>query len=59
MSEYLEYVFYNRDDNPLYLFEAGIEDHSTAHALQKDYTQPKFFSENFCNNRAFRIFIIM
>ncbi len=27
MSEFVEYMFGNRDDSPLYLFESSLEDH--------------------------------
>ena len=27
MKEYIEYALYNRDDSPLYLFEANLEEH--------------------------------
>jgi histone arginine demethylase JMJD6 len=30
LADYVEYVFYNRDDSPLYLFESNLEDHPEA-----------------------------
>ena len=46
MADYIEYVFYNRDDSPLYLFEANLESHTEADVMMKDYTPPKFFEED-------------
>ena len=27
LKEYIEYAIYNRDDSPLYMFEASLEEH--------------------------------
>lgn len=43
MREYIEYVLYNRDDSPLYLFESSLEEHPEAKDMQSDYEVPKFF----------------
>ena len=47
LKEYVEYMLYNRDDSPLYLFESSLEDHETAKKMMKDYEPPKFFRKNF------------
>mmetsp|Transcript_33734 Transcript_33734/g.24767 ORF Transcript_33734/g.24767 Transcript_33734/m.24767 type:complete len:114 (+) Transcript_33734:537-878(+) len=46
MREYIEYMLYNRDDSPLYLFESSIEDHKYGHSFMQEYKPPKFFKEN-------------
>jgi histone arginine demethylase JMJD6 len=43
LREYIEYMLYNRDDSPLYLFESSLEDHKQAHVMMRDYQPPKFF----------------
>jgi len=43
LAEYIEYVLYNRDDSPLYLFESSLEEHKEAKVMMKDYTVCKFF----------------
>ena len=43
LKEYIEYMIYNRDDSPLYLFESSLEDHPQAKVMMKDYEVPKFF----------------
>ncbi|KRX11217.1 hypothetical protein PPERSA_07742 [Pseudocohnilembus persalinus] len=44
---YLEYLVYNKDDSPLYLFESSIEDNKDARPMIKYYDVPKFFTEDF------------
>jgi histone arginine demethylase JMJD6 len=44
MKEYVEYMLYNRDDSPLYLFESNLEDHEVAKEMMNDYKPPKFFA---------------
>lgn len=46
LKEYVEYLLYNRDDSPLYLFESSLEDHKNAKVMMKDYRVPKFFKKN-------------
>jgi histone arginine demethylase JMJD6 len=46
LKQYIEYILYNRDDSPLYLFESSLEEHPEAHVMQKDYTAPKYFKNN-------------
>lgn len=43
LKEYVEYLLYNRDDSPLYMFESALEDHPLAKAMIKDYKVPKYF----------------
>ena len=43
LKEYIEYMIYNRDDSPLYLFESSLEDHPQAKVMMKDYEVPKIF----------------
>lgn len=46
LNEYIEYVLYNRDDSPLYLFESSLEDHPQAKVMQDDYKKPKYFEKD-------------
>ena len=42
----MEYLIYNTDDSPLYLFESSIENHKDLKCLMKDYEVPKYFKED-------------
>ena len=44
---FLEYLIFNTDDSPLYLFESSFENHKKLKMLIKDYEVPKFFKEDF------------
>ena len=33
LKEYIEYALYNRDDSPLYMFEANLEEHPEARVM--------------------------
>jgi histone arginine demethylase JMJD6 len=57
LLEYIEYMLYNRDDSPLYLFESSLEEHPQASKMLKEYTPPKFFQQNFFT--LVRIFSIL
>jgi histone arginine demethylase JMJD6 len=46
LPEFVEYYMYNRDDNPLYVFQADLQEHPQAKALLKDYKILKFFEED-------------
>lgn len=46
LKEYLEYALYNRDDSPLYCFEASLEEHPQAHEMLKDYSPPAVLKED-------------
>ncbi len=43
---FLEYMIYNKDDSPLYLFESSIENHKELKELMNDYEVPKYFKED-------------
>jgi len=43
LAEYIEYVFYNRDDSPLYLFESCLEEHPEAKIMMDDYKPAECF----------------
>ena len=43
---FMEYLIYNTDDSPLYLFESSIENHKDLKSLMKDYEVPKYFKED-------------
>ena len=47
LREYIEYMLYNRDDSPLYMFESSLEDHPIAKAMIHDYKVPKFFNTDY------------
>lgn len=42
----MEYLVYNKDDSPLYLFESSIEDNKDAKYMIKKYDVPKYFKED-------------
>lgn len=43
-EDIIEYIVYNRDDSPLYLFESNIQKPSRGVSdLVKDYEVPKYF----------------
>lgn len=44
---FLEYLIFNSDDSPLYLFESSFENHKRLKVLIKDYEIPKYFQEDF------------
>lgn len=46
LKEYIEYALYNRDDSPLYMFEACLEEHPEAHKMMDDYQPPTVLSED-------------
>lgn len=47
LREYVEYLLYNRDDSPLYLFESSIEDHQYGKTMLNEYSPPKIAVENY------------
>jgi len=43
----MDYLLYNKDDSPLYMFESSIENHKELRNLISDYIIPKYFTEDF------------
>jgi len=43
----MDYLLYNKDDSPLYMFESSIENHKELRNLISEYSIPKYFSEDF------------
>jgi histone arginine demethylase JMJD6 len=43
---YLEYLMYNKDDSPLYLFESSIENNKYLKDVIPEYEVPKYFKED-------------
>ena len=46
LKTYIEYALYNRDDSPLYMFEANLEEHAQAKDMMNDYKPPKLLEED-------------
>jgi histone arginine demethylase JMJD6 len=46
LREYIEYALYNRDDSPLYMFEACLEEHPQAKDMMNDYQPGQVFKED-------------
>lgn len=42
----MDYLIYNKDDSPLYLFESSIENHKDLNKIMNDYSVPKYFKED-------------
>eukprot|EP00352_Strombidinopsis_acuminata_P005965 CAMPEP_0176348912 /NCGR_PEP_ID=MMETSP0126-20121128/8254_1 /TAXON_ID=141414 ORGANISM="Strombidinopsis acuminatum, Strain SPMC142" /NCGR_SAMPLE_ID=MMETSP0126 /ASSEMBLY_ACC=CAM_ASM_000229 /LENGTH=132 /DNA_ID=CAMNT_0017698007 /DNA_START=444 /DNA_END=842 /DNA_ORIENTATION=- len=47
LGDYIEYVLYNRDDEPMYMWEMEPEQHPEANVLLDDYTPPKYFPNDY------------
>ena len=43
---YLEYLVYNRDDSPLYLFESSLENNKDMVEILDHYTVPIYFQDD-------------
>ena len=43
---YLEYLVYNKDDSPLYLFESSIENNKYLRELLSEYQVSEYFKED-------------
>ena len=52
---YLEYLVYNRDDSPLYLFEPELESLPKGRELLNYYKPPKYFRNNYLSIVLFSI----
>ena len=46
LSYFLEYLKYNRDDSPLYIFDATFDEDRYAKRILEDYTVPEYFDED-------------
>jgi hypothetical protein len=46
LKEYIEYALYGRDDSPLYMFEASLEEHPEARVMMDDYNPPEILKED-------------
>jgi len=44
---FMDYLLYNKDDSPLYMFESSIESNKELKNLIAEYEVPKYFSEDF------------
>lgn len=56
LKEYIEYLLFNRDDSPLYMFESNIEEHSEAKVMVDEYEPAKFFKEDLFVDLVSRLF---
>ena len=43
---YLEYLVYNTDDSPLYLFESSLETKEDTKEVINNYEVPKYFKDD-------------
>lgn len=46
LKEYIEYALYGRDDSPLYMFEACLEEHPEAKEMMNDYKPAHVFQQD-------------
>jgi histone arginine demethylase JMJD6 len=46
MKYYLEYLVYNKDDSPLYMFESSLEDKEDTKTIIDNYQIPKYFKDD-------------
>jgi histone arginine demethylase JMJD6 len=49
LKYFLQYMFAQRDDSPLYLFDSNFDDHAVAKGLVNDYKLPRFFADDLFN----------
>ena len=53
LKHFMQYLYTERDDQPLYLFESQLEVIDVATEMQQDYTRPHFFTTDFLDHVAF------
>ena len=46
LKYFFEYLIFNKDDSPLYMFESSIENHKNLNRLIYEYEVPKYFKED-------------
>lgn len=46
LRHFLEYVKYNRDDSPLYIFDSRFDDDRLANRILEEYRVPSYFSDD-------------
>ena len=42
----MEYLVYNKDDSPLYLFESSLENNKEMRPILENYTVPIYFQDD-------------
>lgn len=47
LKYFIEYLIFNKDDSPLYLFQSSIESRKKIKNIVKEYTVPKFFEDDY------------
>ena len=47
MKEYIQYMIFNRDDSPFYLFQRDLHKNEELKSLLNDYEVPKYFKEDY------------
>ena len=47
LKEYIQYLIFNKDDSPFYLFQRDFHKIEEIKDLQFDYERPKYFSEDY------------
>lgn len=47
LKYFIEYLIYNKDDSPLYLFQSSIESRKKIKDIVKDYSVPKYFQDDY------------
>jgi histone arginine demethylase JMJD6 len=53
LKHFMQYLYTQHDDQPLYLFESQLEVIPVAEEMQQDYTRPNFFQTDFFDSVAF------